>query len=100
MQANNLETQQGAYLDQIVADSPAARAGLQGSSSAESINGVETPVGGDVVVAAEGQPVVDFSDLLATIAEKNPGDELELTVLRDGQPRQVSVELTARPSTG
>jgi S1-C subfamily serine protease len=97
MQANHLDAQQGAYLDQIIADSPAARAGLEGSSGSEVINGVKTPVGGDVVVEADGQPVVDFSDLLADISEKNPGDEIELTILRNGRRQQVTIQLTARP---
>jgi S1-C subfamily serine protease len=98
MQANNLDTQEGAYLDQIVPDSPADRAGLQGSSSTQTINNLEIPVGGEVVIAANGQAITDFSDLLVKISEGNPGDELDLTVLRDGERQQVTVQLVARPT--
>jgi 2-alkenal reductase len=97
MEANDLETQQGAYIDRVIANSPAAEGGLRGTSDTRSIDSVPIPVGGDVVVAVDGQPVVDFADLLVRVAFRSPGDTLELTVLRDGQSRQVSVTLAPRP---
>jgi 2-alkenal reductase len=97
MQANNLESQQGAYIDRVVPDSPAAQAGLQGTSLSRQINGLDVPVGGDVVIEADGQPIADFSDLLAYIALKNPHDQIELTILRNGRSRQIRVELSPRP---
>jgi S1-C subfamily serine protease len=97
MRANNLEIQQGAYIDGVVPDGPAAEAGLQGSSGTRQVNGFDVPVGGDVVIEADGKPVADFSDLLVDIAFKNPGDVIELTILRDNQRQQVTVELVPRP---
>jgi S1-C subfamily serine protease len=98
MRANNLGTQEGAYIDGVVPDGPAAEAGLQGSSGTKQEDGFDVPVGGDVVIEADGKPVADFSDLLVDIAFKNPGDVIELTILRDGQRQRVTVELAARPS--
>jgi len=98
MRANNLGAQQGAYIDGVVPDGPAAEAGLQGSSGTKQMDGFDVPVGGDVVIEADGKPVADFSDLLVDIAFKNPGDVIELTILRDGQRQRVTVELAARPS--
>lgn len=98
MQANNLDTQRGAYIDQVIPNGPADKAGLEGSSGTEFLDGVEVPVGGDIVVAAEGEQVTDFGDLLVKVAERNPGDELEVTVLRDGQRQQMTLQLIARPS--
>lgn len=97
MEANNLDTQQGAYIHEVVPDSPADKADLKGSSGVTEINGLEVPVGGDVVIEADGKPIADFSDLLADIAFKNPGDEMELTIIRDGGRRQVTVKLVTRP---
>jgi S1-C subfamily serine protease len=94
--ANNLESQQGAYLDGIVDGGPAAGAGLQGSSGTRQIEGLATPIGGDVVVEADGKPINFFSDLLVAVAFKNPGDTIELTVLRDGVRQQIQVELAPR----
>lgn len=97
MEANDLETQHGAYIDRVVPDGPADEAGLEGSSGVEVIEGLRVPVGGDVIIEVEGTPVIDFSDLLSHIAFKAPGDLVELTILRDGERRRVRVELAPRP---
>jgi len=55
-------------------------------------------VGGDVVIEADGEPIADFADLLVAVAFENVGDTIELTVLRDGQRRQIVVALIPRPS--
>ncbi len=97
MEANDLETQQGAYVHDVVSDGPADEAGLQGSTGTEVVDNIEVPVGGDVVVAANGEPVIDFDDLLIEIMSRRPEDTLTLTVLRDGEEREVDVTLEARP---
>jgi 2-alkenal reductase len=97
MEANNLESQQGAYIDQVAPNGPADEAGLRGTSGLKEFDGVEVPVGGDVVIAIDNEPVVDFSDLLAEVALRNPDETVQLTILRDGQEQQVTVELEPRP---
>lgn len=97
-QANNLETQRGAYIDTVFSNSPAEDAGLQGSTGSRQVNGRSAPVGGDVVIAADGKPILDFSDLLITVAFKKPGEALDLTVLRSGSERQVVATLAERPA--
>jgi S1-C subfamily serine protease len=97
MEANDLATQHGAYIDTVVPDGPADKAGLHGSSGVEVIEGVRVPVGGDVVVELEGTSIIDFSDLLSRIAFREPGDVVELTILRGGERQKVAVELDARP---
>jgi S1-C subfamily serine protease len=99
MQANNLNTQQGAYIDEVIPGGPADEAGLLGSTGNETVNGLDVPVGGDVVVAVDGRPVVDFSDLLATVATRHPNEQLELTVLRAGQQQNITLILEPRPET-
>jgi 2-alkenal reductase len=97
-QANDLPTQQGAYLDGIVNNGPADRAGLRGSTGAVQINGQRIPVGGDVVVEANGAPVENFEELLTQVTMMSPGDVIELTVLRGGELREFDVELAPRPT--
>lgn len=99
MRANRLETQQGAYVDSVIQDSPADRAGLRGSTGSRVVNGIEVPVGGDVIVEADGRPIRDFSDLLVAVAFKHPGDPLTLTILREGQRQQVTITLAPRPQS-
>jgi S1-C subfamily serine protease len=96
--ANDLDVQQGAYIHVVESDTPAEEAGLQGSSGAESVLGIEgVPVGGDVVVAANGEAITSFDDLLTLVALRDPGDELMLTVLRDGEEIELIATLEPRP---
>ena len=97
--ANNLASQNGAYIDSIVEGGPAAAAGLQGSQSTTDVDGITTPVGGDVVVSANGKAILNFNDLLSDIAVSHPGDTMDLTVIRNGQKMDVQVTLAARPAT-
>jgi 2-alkenal reductase len=97
MEANDLEVQQGAYIHAVVPDGPADEAGLQGSTGTEVIDDIEVPVGGDVVVAADGEPIIDFDDLLIEVVSRRPEDTMTLTVLRDGEEQEIEVTLEARP---
>jgi serine protease Do len=51
----------------------------------------------DVIVALDGEPVGYTSELQAKIAERRPGDRVELTVFRDGQPTRLTVRLGEAP---
>lgn len=96
-EANGLPTQHGAYIHSVEPGGPAEKAGLRGSDDTTQVNGVEVPVGGDVVIAAQGEPVNNFTDLLAITSEHAPGDQVGLTVLRGGQEEMVTVTLEPRP---
>ncbi len=98
MEANDLETQWGAYVNDVADGGPADEAGIQGSTDTEEVRGFEVPVGGDVIVEASGERVSDFADLLSKIANRSPGDTLDLTILRDGERQQVTVTLGMRPT--
>ena len=97
--ANDLGSQRGAYIDTVEPDGPADKAGLSGSTGTTQVEGVTLPVGGDLVVEADGNPVLDFNDLLVQTAFRSPGDQMELTVLRQGQRQSIPVTLEPRPSS-
>jgi S1-C subfamily serine protease len=99
MEANDLPTQQGAYVDVVTPGGPAEAAGLQGSSGRLEIDGLPIATGGDVVIEIDGVPVTDFGELLVSVAMNTPGDDVELTILRDGERRRISVTLGRRPSS-
>jgi 2-alkenal reductase len=98
VEANNLPTQRGAYIHIVVSGGPAEAAGLRGSTGVTRMEGFQVPTGGDVVIEAGGKPVADFSALLFEVSERNPGDTITLTILRDGERKQVTVELVPRPA--
>ena len=91
--------QHGALISDVTPGSPAEDAGLQGSDRVVTIEGRELRVGGDVIVAVDGQPVRESDDLITYLARNTEvGQTLTLTILRDGQEKQVEVTLEARPS--
>ncbi|MGC9468656.1 MAG: S1C family serine protease [Anaerolineae bacterium] len=95
-EANGLPSQRGAYIHEIVGG-PAAAVGLQGSTGSAMIEGFEVPTGGDVVTYIDGTQVEDYSELQLLISQKEPGDTVTLTVMRNGDELQIDLELEARP---
>ncbi len=90
--------QRGALLINIVADSPAAEAGLRGSGETVSLDGAEVKIGGDVITAIDGRPVRQMDDVIVyLVKETHPGQRITLTLLRQGQVQQVEVTLGTRP---
>jgi len=51
---------------------------------------------GDVITELNGIPVVDATDLIVDVRSLAPGDEVTLTIERDGQIRTVELELAAQ----
>lgn len=95
-QALGIAAQPGVYVVSVLADGPAAAAGLRGGSSRTAFGILQG--GGDVITAVEGLPVMQFSDLLSYLAKNTKvGQTVRLTVWRAGTLLQVDVRLTARP---
>jgi serine protease Do len=91
--------QRGVLVVDVTSDSPADKAGLRGSDRPITVNGEERRVGGDVIVAIGGQTVETFDDLVAYLfGSAKVGQQVTLTVLRDGRQQQVRVTLGERPA--
>ena len=76
---------------------PAATAGLRGGTSYQIVDGVYTPVGGDVITKADGQAMKGIYDLILYMQRnKRPGDTIALTIIRGGTEMVVSVTLGVR----
>jgi 2-alkenal reductase len=96
----DLPVEQGAYIWEVIENGPAEKAGLVGASEQAEVDGRLTTLGGDVVIAVDGQSVSSFDDLMVYVAlNKRPGDTITLTVLRGGEQIEVQIELEARPSS-
>ncbi len=99
VEAMKLPEKRGAYFAEIVPDGPAAKAGLLGADENVAVDKRRIEIGGDVVLAIDGQPVSSFDDLLIYIAlQTQPGQDVTITVLRDGKPIDVKVTLEERPA--
>jgi serine protease Do len=91
--------QQGVLVQQVEVGSPADEAGLRGSYNSVTIDGQQMMVGGDVITVLDGQPITGMQELQALIQQANPGQEVVLTILREGERLQVTVTLGERPSS-
>lgn len=98
-EAMDLDTdERGVLVLDTIEGGPAAQAGLVGSEEEVEIEAQMVRVGGDVIVGIDGQPVTDFEDLVTYLARNTAvGTTINLSVLRDGQPTDLSVNLAARP---
>jgi serine protease Do len=99
-QAMNLPSDtRGALVGQVTAGGPADKAGLKGSNTTVTINGVQGTVGGDVITAIDGHTITSMSDLIAYLAiNTQVGQTVSLTILRNGQTQTVQLTLGNRPS--
>ncbi len=80
-----LKSNQGALVSDVVAGSPAAKAGLKE---------------GDVILALNGKPVTDSNNLRIQVSSFAPGTKLSLEVLRNGDTKTISATTGERPGQG
>ena len=86
----------GAYITSVTSGGPAESAGLRGGSIATDIPYLVA--GGDLIVAVDGKPVIVYGDLISYIfTNKSPGDQIILTIIRDGEKMEVPLILGKRP---
>ncbi len=81
-QSLGLERVEGALVNEVVADSPAGEAGLEG---------------GDVILKFNGQVIHNVDNLRNRVAMTRPGTEAEVEVSRNGKIRTFVVKLRELP---
>jgi S1-C subfamily serine protease len=85
----------GVYVDRITQNGPADKAGIQGSTTDQYLKKHL----GDVIIAVDGHNVTKRDDLLNYIGQnKIAGNNVTLTVYRNGHAIDLKATLTARPS--
>jgi S1-C subfamily serine protease len=94
-----LDEPRGFLVMDVVAGSPAEKAGILKGNQDTVIDGIPLRLGGDVIIAVDNNTVRKIDDLLAYVEmEKSVGDDLKLTILRQGHTMDVIATLAARPS--
>jgi serine protease Do len=96
-----LSEAKGFLVTDITSESPADKAGIRGGYKIDNINGREIALGGDIIVAIDNNTVRKIDDILSYLErEKTVGDQVQLTVLRDGNIEQtLPTILAARPGS-
>jgi len=91
----NLETDQGALVQDVVPGGPAEKAGLKAGNT-ETAQGLVA--GGDIIVTVDGAEITESADVAAAIEDNQPGDTVEIEFVRGGETETVDVELGERPT--
>ncbi len=90
----------GFVFTDVVMGGPADLAGLHPlKATAFDSKGAATRATGDVITAVDGKPVKSYLDFLAAIRSYEVGDQVTLTVIRDGGAKPLSVSLKLAPRT-
>ena len=86
----NVDT--GTLVQEVAPDSPADKAGLQAGDQEidfQFLPGVT--VGGDIIVSIDGEKITSDLDLPRAVILKEPGEELTLGIVRDGEEMEVTL---------
>ena len=97
--ALNLPVEEGVLVASVAKGGPADKAGIEGGNTSATIEGAEVTLGGDIITKLEGKSIAGMEDLVKVIEGEKPGDELEVTVLRGGNEKTLTVTLGNRPAS-
>ncbi len=97
-QSLNLPSQ-GLAIVAVQEGSPAEKAGLLGAQFDINVEGLPEPLpaGGDIITAIDGEAVTSGQQVQDIVFNKNPGDVVTVTIIRDGKEQTVEVTLEVVP---
>ena len=99
-QAFDLPVQEGLLVEDAAKGGPAAAAGVRGGDRVAQAGMQRIVIGGDVIVAIDGQKIANQSDLNMILNRKRPGDTVSVTVYRGGKKMDIPVKLGERVGNG
>lgn len=76
------DNDKGAIVGEVMEGSPAAKAGVKTD---------------DIILEVQGEPIAGANELINKVAMHKPGTDVELTILRDGKRKKITVTLGTRP---
>jgi len=92
-EALDLPVQEGLLVEVVTKGGPAAAAGIHGGDRVVQAGMRRLRIGGDVIVAIDGQKVADQFDVNLVLNHHRPGDTVNLTLYRGGKKMDISVKL-------
>jgi S1-C subfamily serine protease len=95
--ALDLPVQDGLLVQQVTRGGPAASAGIHGGDRVAQAGMRRFYIGGDVIVAIDGQSVASPLDVTLALNKKRPGDTVSVTLYRGGKKMDISVKLGDLP---
>jgi serine protease Do len=92
-----LPAQGGLLIEGVERGSAAETAGMRGPNNMVRVGNYRLGVGGDLILAADDQPIQDNDTLPRLLNRKRGGDMIEFTVFRDGKRSKIRVKLGEAP---
>jgi serine protease Do len=94
-----LNQTKGFLITSITKGSPAQKYGLKAGSITTTYNGRDVNEGGDIILKIDNREVTKIDDILAYLeSQKQVGDKVHLTILRDNSIKELDLILGERPS--
>jgi S1-C subfamily serine protease len=87
----------GLLVQGVVHGSSEYLAGVRGAREVVDIGNVELGIGGDLIIAIDGQPVEREDALVRALSHKRVGDTVSLTIIRNGRTFNLPVKLVRAP---
>jgi S1-C subfamily serine protease len=87
----------GVLVQTVISGGPADRAGIRGGNQSVTVGGDQIRAGGDVILYIDGVKIKSMDELSSYLVTRYPGQQIALTVLRDGTVREIHATLGARP---
>ena len=95
-EALDLPVQEGLLVESVTKGGPAAAAGIHGGDRFAQAGMRRIAIGGDVIVAIDGQKIASQIDVNVVLNHKRPGDTVNVAVYRGGKKMDISVKLAER----
>ena len=97
-EVRGLNSSKGFLVVSVIEGSPAETAGLLGVTETKETDGREFALDGDIILSIDGETVRKISDILVHLQrEKSVGDEMVLSVNRNGEILELTMVLEERP---
>lgn len=100
--AGDLPIRRGILVTRVLPGGNAEAAGLRDGVDGRHVRHgpYRIPVDGDIIVEIDGQRTGSVGELFASLEATRPEQRVVLTILRDGEYRDIAVVLAARPHAG
>ena len=89
----------GILVSKVLKGGVAEQAGIRGGDQQNPVRYGRSVLylGGDIIVAVDGEETESIADLLGALEDNRPGDQVEVVVMRGRSRRSVTLELSERP---
>jgi S1-C subfamily serine protease len=94
----SIPVEEGVLIVNVLSGSPADEAGLRGGTRQLRMGNFQLPVGGDIIVAIDGEDVLNYKELVVYLETQTEiGDTIEITYYRDGEEQTTDLTVGKRP---